>query len=42
MSEVTDVVVPILQQLQMQMTRMESSIDQIKDDLHNLKVRMTM
>jgi archaellum component FlaC len=41
MSEVTDLVLPMLQQIQTRLTRMEERIDRFADDVQDLKVRTT-
>ena len=41
MSEISDVVVPILQQIQALLSRMEERIDRLIDDVQDLKVRVT-
>jgi predicted nuclease with TOPRIM domain len=41
MSEITDVVVPILQQIQTRLSRVEERIDRLIDDVQDLKVRAT-
>lgn len=41
MSEVTDIVVPLLQQIQTRLTRIEGRLDRLVDDVQDLKVRVT-
>ncbi|WP_309604897.1 hypothetical protein [Phenylobacterium sp.] len=41
MSEVTDIVVPLLQRIQAEVTRMSADMANMKQDLHNIKIRMT-
>ncbi len=41
MSEITDVVVPFLQQIQSRLARMEERIDLIVGDVQDLKIRAT-
>lgn len=41
MSEVTDLVLPLLQRMQAQMNSMERKLDIVMDDAQLLKVRMT-
>jgi hypothetical protein len=41
MSEVTDIVVPVLQKIQAQLGRLETGMANIKEDMHHIKVRMT-
>lgn len=41
MSEISDVVVPILQQIQSRLTRIEERMDRLVDDIQDLKVRIT-
>ena len=41
MSEVTDIVVPMLQKIQLQLGRLEMEVSNLKEDMHHIKVRMT-
>jgi archaellum component FlaC len=41
MSEVSDVVVPMLRQIQDRLTRIETRMDRLIDDVQDLKVRTT-
>lgn len=41
MSEVTDIVVPMLQKVQAQLGRLEADVVNIKEDMNHIKVRMT-
>lgn len=41
MSEVTDIVVPLLQKIQTQLTRLEVDVSAMREDLHHVKVRVT-
>jgi archaellum component FlaC len=41
MSEVTDLVIPMLQQIQSRLTNIESDISDVKEDLHHIKVRVS-
>lgn len=41
MSEVTDIVVPMLQRIQAQLTGLDERSDNLKEDMRNIKVRMT-
>ena len=41
MSEVTDLVLPILQRMQSQMNAMDRKLDTLGDDMHLIKVRIT-
>ncbi|WP_309628784.1 hypothetical protein [Brevundimonas sp.] len=41
MSEVTDIVVPMLQKIQHQLGRLEMEVSNLKEDMHHIKVRMT-
>lgn len=41
MSEVTDLILPILQRMQAQMNSMDRKLDNLTDDMQLLKVRVT-
>lgn len=41
MSEISDIVVPILQQIQAPLSQMEERIDRLINDVQDLKVRTT-
>lgn len=41
MSEVTDIVVPMLQNIQHQLGRLETDVSGVKDDMHLIKVWVT-
>ena len=41
MSEVTDIVVPLLQKIQTQLSRLEADVAVVREDIHNVKVRVT-
>lgn len=41
MSEVTDIVVPMLQRVQAQLTGLDERSASLKEDMHNIKVRMS-
>lgn len=41
MSEVTEIIVPVLQKIQAQLGRIETDFVNIKEDMHHIKVRLT-
>ena len=41
MSEITDLVVPILQQIQSRLTFIETHMADVKEDLHHIKIRVS-
>jgi hypothetical protein len=41
MSEVTDLVIPILQQIQSRLVNIEYGVSNIKEDMHHIKVRVS-
>lgn len=41
MSEVTDIVVPLLQKIQTQLARLEVDVSSMREDLHHVKVLVT-